>query len=55
MINKIIKKQDIPNTENFEFYAVMADGTIFEDKVYKTNLGLHKTTHFTNMIGWIKK
>lgn len=54
MINMIRNKKDIPNIEGYEFYGVLADGTIFSNKVTVNNLGQHTCNDFSLMIGWFK-
>lgn len=54
MINTIYKKGDIPNIAGYEFYAVMEDFTIKEDKVTVNEKGLHSCSYFKSMIGWLK-
>ncbi len=55
MIHKARHLNDLPNTDNYQFYGIEKDGTVRDCTVTKDAKGLHRVTgaKFTDLIAWL--
>ena len=55
MIHKARHLNDLPNTENYEFYGIETDGTVKKCNVYRDAKGLHRVegAEYKNLIAWL--